>query len=240
MPLISHLPNPNAPFPLTDETLNRDYAELAAMHAEAKATDAEAWRLTRLLRPDMAERSSIFHTYLEPDKMGAWIGPVPDELLVPQARSAAVNDDGAEAKRRADDAERVAKGLPLEMQPDTQSLINHCQRKRAALEVAIEKKENKIRAEKTRLGGEMMKKLKPAEVVIAKRFFRALTELHEVTSEIMKTRRDLQDSEIGYFGVYSVPTNCELMRDIAHSNDMAKLFAAGKEAGYCDIPKGLR
>jgi hypothetical protein len=189
-----HYLQTTAPIKLASPNLTRLYGELDKQTAAAKACDAEYWRLAKILRPDILDRTSV--VYLEPTKV-AVLGIVEPKVH----RNTETGGDATEAARRADDINRIARGEPLVEVPDVQSRLNHEARKRGAIEVVIEDLEKQIREERRTLAIAYCKTLKPKSDDQMKRFRKTLAEAHAVHLEIMNMRQDLLASDIGFYGL---------------------------------------
>ena len=214
----------------TSDNLTRLTALLQTQTAAAKSTDAEYWRLTKILRPDILDQSVI--RYDEPTKV-AVLGVTEPKVMANRT----TGGDPTEADRRKDDIERIARGEPLVERMDIELRINHEARKRAAIEAVIENLEKQIRDEKHRLAVAHCKASKPQEVERMGRLFKAIADVHAIYSEINDTRQDLIDSGIGLHGVYL------LMPDFLGNprnrySELGDYFRDGKRLGYINsIPK---
>jgi hypothetical protein len=192
-----------APIKLASPNLTRLYGELDKQTAAAKACDAEYWRLAKILRPDILDRTSV--VYLEPTKV-AVVGIVEPKVH----RNTETGGDATEAARRADDIDRVARGEPIVETPDIQSRLNHEARKRGALESVIEDLEKQISEERRKLGAEYVAKIQPSFDERTKRFRKALADFYAAHKEISGVYRDHRDSGIAFPANGPMP---DFMRD---------------------------
>src|ERR1700730_11391444 len=97
---------------ITSDNLTRKTAAHATQKAAAKSCDADYWRLTKILRPDILDQTVTRRE--EPVKIST-IG-----MKDAPTANRTIGGDPTEAERRKDDIERIARGEPLVERLDIQ------------------------------------------------------------------------------------------------------------------------
>jgi hypothetical protein len=221
--------HPGSPIKLSSQTLASTTTALDARREDRKTFGDEYRRLARGDRPDIrAQTNTSYERPVEHatfDTSGPRVGPGKAET------QGAIDED---ARLKADVA-AVERGESLEDMPDVKTQAATVARKAQATEVVIEKLENEFRAEFQKLNAAYCKTIKADHDKRTREFFELFAKAYSAYSDLSKTKRDLVDSQLGFYGLFNV--NLDFLR----GEEVRSMFHDAKAAGYVNsIPETLR
>jgi hypothetical protein len=226
------------PIILTSPKLTELKQKLDPLKVKAKKSQAEVWRLTKMMSPQLLD-STVIRTTDADAPTAAYIG-IKTPRDKPGVVSTGIIDERAEAARKNDILQRTLAGESLEGSTDIKAQLELEHWQQAAYESAIEHLNREIDKEKSVLAKEYCKQLKPKYEDLMRRLCKQTLELHAAYSEVYDLKRHLIDNEIGLHGVCLTMPNFLSTPNNPYS-EFADFLRAAKSEGFIkEVPKELR
>jgi hypothetical protein len=224
------------PLPKSDK-LTALLEDRGKLKVKAKQSQAEVWRLTKLLSPQIHDET-VTRTTDADEPTAAFIG-IKTARDKPGVMYTGTGEQN-EAARKDDILKRTLAGEQLADTTDIKAQLEKEHRQWTAYESAIEYLNREIDKEESILSSEYCKRLKPKEKELMTRICEPLLELHAAYSEAYRLKRHLIDSGIGLHGLcltlpefLSTPNN-------PHS-EFGDFLRVAKREGYIkEVPSELR